>query len=90
MAEASRNNHDNGIPSGLNRIKTRGGVSKPDELTESRSYGVSRPPQKHKQKTVAQGHVKLANSFTEGLFVLFFSRFSVCLLRKRWNKKKLG
>ncbi|KDO84506.1 hypothetical protein CISIN_1g0013541mg, partial [Citrus sinensis] len=65
MAEASQNNHDNGIPSGLNRIKTRGGVSKPDELTESRSYGVSRPPQKHKQKTVAQGHVKLANSFTE-------------------------
>lgn len=72
MAEASRNNHDNGIPSGLNRIKTRGGVSKPDELIESRSYGVSRPPQKHKQKTVAQGHVKLANSSTEGLFVLFF------------------
>ncbi|ESR48200.1 hypothetical protein CICLE_v10003473mg [Citrus x clementina] len=86
MAEASRNNHDNGIPSGLNRIKTRGGVSKPDELTESRSYGVSRPPQKHKQKTVAQGHVKLANSFTEEVrkgkkiaqwFTSYISKFNI-------------
>ncbi|KAH9758651.1 putative serine/threonine protein kinase IRE4 [Citrus sinensis] len=86
MAEASRNNHDNGIPSGLNRIKTRGGVSKPDELTESRSYGVSRPPQKHKQKTVAQGHVKLANSSTEEVrkgkkiaqwFTSYISKFNI-------------
>lgn len=86
MAEASRNNHDNGIPSGLNRIKTRGGVSKPDELIESRSYGVSRPPQKHKQKTVAQGHVKLANSSTEEVrkgkkiaqwFTSYISKFNI-------------
>lgn len=79
MADASRNHQDNGIPSGLNRIKTRGGLSKdqpsskPDELTDSRSYGVSRPPQKQKQKqkTAAQGHVKLTNPSKEGLIFVF-------------------
>ncbi|GAY43113.1 hypothetical protein CUMW_072050 [Citrus unshiu] len=34
MAEASRNNHDNGIPSGLNRIKTRGEVRKGKKIAQ--------------------------------------------------------
>ncbi|KAL5780460.1 hypothetical protein ACOSQ2_011197 [Xanthoceras sorbifolium] len=61
MAEPCRNNQEIGIPSGLNRIKTRRASSKeklsskPDEQTESRTHAASRPPQKDKQKTVAPG-----------------------------------
>ncbi|KAJ0024658.1 hypothetical protein Pint_08928 [Pistacia integerrima] len=78
MSERSCNtNQDNGIgiPSGLNRIKTREireavsskdhqPSSKPNDFTESRSYGVSRPPhkpdQKQKNTAQAQGHGKVA------------------------------
>lgn len=80
MSEAE---NGTGIPSGLNRIKTRKNrergfskdhqpSSKPIEFTESRSYGVSRPPQKpdQKQKNVAQaqGHGKISNYSKPGLF----------------------
>lgn len=54
-----------GIPSGLNRIKTRRVYSKdhqlsskPDESIESPSFWISRPPLKHKQKTTAHGRGK--------------------------------
>ncbi|KAL9397910.1 hypothetical protein Peur_012163 [Populus x canadensis] len=59
----------NGIPTGLNRIKTRRVSSKeqlsskPDELTESKTHVVasSRPPVKDKQKPMAQGRGKSAS-----------------------------
>ena len=53
---------DVGIPTGLNRIKTRRVSSKdqqpssrPDESVESPSFWVSRSPLRQKQKTMAQG-----------------------------------
>ncbi|KDP38482.1 hypothetical protein JCGZ_04407 [Jatropha curcas] len=59
-----------GIPSGLNRIKTRRGPSndelssKQEELHESRSYVASRPPVngRLRQKNVSQGRGKIASS----------------------------
>ncbi|KAJ6956737.1 hypothetical protein NC652_007715 [Populus alba x Populus x berolinensis] len=60
---------NNGIPTGLNRIKTRRVSSKeqlsskPDELIESKIHVVasSRPPVKDKQKPMAQGRGKSAS-----------------------------
>ncbi|KAJ7009101.1 LOW QUALITY PROTEIN: hypothetical protein NC653_007669 [Populus alba x Populus x berolinensis] len=60
---------NNGIPTGLNRIKTRRVSSKeqlsskPDELIESKTHVVasSRPPVKDKQKPMAQGRGKSAS-----------------------------
>jgi hypothetical protein len=69
----------NGIPTGLNRIKTRRVSSKeqlsskPDELTESKIHVVasSRPPVKDKQKPMAQGRGKSA-SFKAGPILFYF------------------
>ncbi|KAK3231583.1 hypothetical protein Dsin_003464 [Dipteronia sinensis] len=71
MAEPSRNNQAIGIPSGLNRIKTRRASSKEklssksDEQTESRSLGASRLHQTDKHKTVAQGPGKSTNYYSK-------------------------
>lgn len=93
MAESSQKKDQDvssevGIPSGLNRIRTRGVSSKdrlsskPDELTESRSYAASRPPVKPKQKCVAQRRGKTTDSSKEGfqtppwmIFFVFFCLF---------------
>lgn len=86
MTEPSRSSSseglssEGGIPSGLNRIKTRQVSlkdplsSKPDELVESKTYGAttSRPPVKGKQKQMAQGRGKSASS-KAGSIPLFFA-----------------
>jgi hypothetical protein len=73
-----------GIPSGLNRIKTRRVSSKdhqlsskPDESIESPSFWISRPPLKHKQKTTAHGRGKGRFAFSSccGLVTVFFCFF---------------
>ncbi|KAF5747100.1 serine/threonine protein kinase IRE4 isoform X1 [Tripterygium wilfordii] len=65
--DSQRSSSEVGVPSGLNRIKTRQ-VSlleqpslKPDELSESRSRGIPRPPLKQKEK----GHGKMSCSSKE-------------------------
>ncbi|XP_057988769.1 probable serine/threonine protein kinase IRE4 isoform X2 [Hevea brasiliensis] len=63
------------IPSGLNRIKTRPVPSKdqfsskPDDLTQSKTYVASRPPVKgkQKQKSLFQGRAKVSSSRGEEL-----------------------
>ena len=70
---------NNGIPTGLNRIKTRRVSSKeqlsskPDEVIESKTHVVasSRPPVKDKQKPMAQGRGKSA-SFKAGSILFYF------------------
>ncbi|CAK9142824.1 unnamed protein product [Ilex paraguariensis] len=74
MSETSRNGVESsvetGIPSGLNRIKTRRVLSKDyqnskaddsDRWIESTSYGASRPNLKQKQRSVVKRHVKFSS-----------------------------
>lgn len=65
-----------GIPSGLNRIKTRRVPFKDqqslrfDESTESPSFGASRPSLKQKQRTMAPGREKTSGFSRKGLRLL--------------------
>lgn len=90
MAESGRNSKVSlsdcgGVPSGLNRIRTRRASSrdslsfKPDELIESRTWGVSKPPlnQKQKLKNEARGSGKIRGSSKKGLVYRVSSRFSI-------------
>lgn len=78
ISEESTAEANDGIPTGLNRIKTRRVSSKEhlcsklDELTESKTRVVasSRPPVKDKQKPMAQSRGKSA-SHKAGSILLF-------------------
>ena len=67
-----------GIPSGLNRIKTRRvpfkdqQSSRLDESTESPSFGASRPSLKQRQSTMAPGRGKTSGSSRKGLRPLIY------------------
>ncbi|XP_059638103.1 probable serine/threonine protein kinase IRE4 isoform X2 [Cornus florida] len=72
MAKASPNDGELspeiGIPTGLNRIKTRrlrskdSNLDETDKLIEFQSHGALRPHLKQKQRSLGQGHVKIKGS----------------------------